>query len=141
MTNEETIVVEQTLRVAARPETVWRYWTDPERMREWWGQALLEPSPGGRCRVEMDQGPVMSGEFVELVPHERIVFTFGWEPMPDGPIVPPGSTVVEITLVDDDGDTIMTLRHRGLPAAHAAEHRSGWEHFLPLLAGAAGGAG
>lgn len=109
MTDPDTRTVEQTLHVRATPETVWRFWTDPRRMCEWWGAAAqLDQRPGGACRVEMGGGPIMVGEHVELVPHERI--------------------------------TIMTLRHTGLPAASAAEHRSGWSHFLPLLAAAAEGA-
>jgi uncharacterized protein YndB with AHSA1/START domain len=132
-------VVEQTMRIRARPETVWRYWTDPMRMCDWWGAAAeLDPRPGGTCRIEMDGGPIMRGEYVELVPHERIVFTFGWEPTEGAPAIPPGSTRVEITLSSDADDTIMTLRHSGIPARHADEHRAGWAHFLPLLVDAAG---
>ena len=138
MTDLGTRVVEQTVRIRARPETVWRYWTDPGRMCAWWGVAAeLDPRPGGICRVDLGGGPVMLGEYVELVPHERIVFTFGWEPTEGAPEVPPGSTRVEVTLAAEGGDTIMTLRHTGLPAPEADLHRSGWEHFLPLLAAAA----
>ena len=141
MTETHTTVVEQTLRIAARPETVWRYWTDPERMRAWWGAAAdLDPQPGGACVIEMDSGPVMRGEYVELVPHERIVFTFGWDPAEGTPDIAPGSTVVEITLTPDGDDTILALRHRGLPATARDEHHAGWGHYLPLLAAAAGGA-
>jgi len=43
-----------------------------------------------------------------------------------------------VTLTEDDGDTILTLRHTGLPPAARDMHRSGWSHFLPGLAGAAG---
>lgn len=69
MTDAETSVVEQTLRIDARPETVWRYWTDPIRMCEWWGAAAeLDPRPGGACVVEMDGSGVMRGEYVEVVP-------------------------------------------------------------------------
>jgi uncharacterized protein YndB with AHSA1/START domain len=127
-------MIEHTLRIGARPETVWRYWTDPERMRDWWGAAELDPRAGGICRVEMGGGPVMRGEYLELVPHERIVFSFGWEPTEGAPAVPPGSTRVEITLTAEEGDTIMTLRHTGLPEAHVDEHRVGWDHFLGVLA-------
>lgn len=127
-------VVEQTLRIRARPETVWRFWTDPERMCEWWGDsAVLDPRPGGTCRVEMGDGPVMSGEYLEVVPYERIVMSFGWEPTEGAPDIPVGSTRVEITLRPEAGDTILTLRHTGLPAAHVDEHRSGWAHFLARL--------
>jgi uncharacterized protein YndB with AHSA1/START domain len=131
-------VVEQTLRIGARPETVWKYFTDPQRMCAWWGQAAeLDPRPGGVCVVESSGGGVMRGEYVELVPHERIVFTFGWDPTEGTPAIAPGSTLVEITLTRDGDDTILVLRHTGLPAAHRDEHHAGWSHFLPLLATAA----
>lgn len=133
MTHTDIGVVEQTVRIAARPETVWQYWTDPARLRDWWGSAELDARPGGKYVVAKDAGPAMRGEFVELVPHERIVFTFGWDLTEGGPQVPPGSTRVEVTLTADDDDTILTVRHTGLPAAHAEEHRIGWVHVLPLL--------
>jgi uncharacterized protein YndB with AHSA1/START domain len=138
VTDADTSVVEQSLRIAARPETVWRYWTDPERMCDWWGAAAeLDPRPGGVCHVDMGRGTVMQGEYVELVPHERIVFSFGWSPGEGVPDVAPGSTLVEITLTADGDDTILALRHSGLPAAARAEHGVGWDRFLPILAAAA----
>lgn len=142
MTDAGTRIVEQTVRISARPETVWRYWTDPQRMCDWWGAAAeLDPRPGGTYRVQMGEGPIMSGEYLELVPYERIVFSFGWEATDGGvSFVAPGSTRVEVTLTADDGDTIMTLRHSGLPAASLDEHQAGWAHFLPRLVDAIGGA-
>lgn len=137
MTEPAKHTVEQTLRIHARPETVWRYWTDPERLCEWWGAvAEVDPRVGGVCRVEMGGGPTMVGEYVELVPHERMAFTFGWEPTEGAPDVAPGSTLVEVTLVPDAGDTVLILRHTGLPAALAADHDVGWRRFLPLLVAA-----
>ena len=139
MTELPGTVVEQTVRIRARPETVWRFWTEPERICDWWGSAAeLDPRPGGTCRVEVGGGGVMLGTYLELVPYERIVFSFGWEPTEGAPDVAPESTQVEITLTADAGDTILTLRHTGLPAAQADQHRSGWAHFLPLLAKAVG---
>ncbi len=134
MNERDTGVVEQTLRIRARPQTVWRYWTEPDRMCAWWGEvADLDPRPGGICRVQARHGGTMVGEYVELVPYERIVFTFGWEPAEGAPDVPPGSTRVEVSLVEEASDTIMTVRHTGLPASEADKHDEGWGHFLPLL--------
>ena len=112
-------------------------------MADWWGDtAELDPRPGGVCRVAMEEGPVMVGEYVELVLYERLVFTFGWEGnAPDQ--VGPGSTRVEITLEEDGDDTVLTLRHTDLPAVQAGDHEKGWAHFLGVLverAGATGGA-
>ena len=39
MTEADANIVEQTVRISARPETVWRYWTDPQRMCDWWGSS------------------------------------------------------------------------------------------------------
>ena len=122
VTHDDPGVVEQTLRINARPETVWAYWTDPERMCAWWAAAAeLDPRPGGICRVDSKSGGIMQGEFVELVPYERLVFTFGWEPTEGAPAVPPRSTRVEVRFVADAGDTIMTLRHSGIPASEARQ--------------------
>jgi uncharacterized protein YndB with AHSA1/START domain len=133
-------VIEQTVHIAASPETVWRYWTDPDRMSDWWGvSAQLDPRTGGQCRVTMAQGPTMVGEYVELVPHERLVFTLGWDmAMPGGVSVPPGSSQVEVTLVPDGDGTVLTLRHTGLPDDAVEDHAAGWAHFLSVLAQAAG---
>jgi len=136
VTEHDAGIVEQTIRIAARPETVWRYWTDPERMGDWWGAAVLDPRPGGICQIQMGGGGTMRGEYLELEPYERIVFTFGWDATDGAPAVAPGSTRVEVTLTSDAGDTILILRHTGLPVARADEHRSGWAHFLPRLADA-----
>lgn len=138
MTELDTRVVEQTMRIAARPETVWRFWTDPDLLREWWGTAVgFDAQPGGVCSVRSENGWVMQGEFVELVPHERIVFTFGWEPAEGLPEIAPGSTQVEVTLVPEGGDTVLTLRHSGIPARYAGDHTQGWTRHLELLAVAA----
>jgi uncharacterized protein YndB with AHSA1/START domain len=138
LTGREGLVVEESLRIRARPETVWRYWTEPHRMSEWWGaSAELDPRPGGMICVELEFGGVMRGKYVTLEPFERIVFTFGWEPTEGAPDVAPGSTRVEVNLTEDGGDTILTLRHTGIPTAERDTHRSGWGHFLPLLARAA----
>ena len=137
MSETNTGMVEQTVRIGARPETVWGFWTDPQRMCEWWGAvADLDPRPGGVCRIEMGGGPVMVGEYLELVPFERLVFSFGWQPTDGAPDIAPGSSRVEVTLIDDDGDTILTLRHTGIPDSVADMHSAGWSHFLALLVAA-----
>ena len=52
VTEADANIVEQTVRISARPETVWRYWTDPQRMCDWWGAAAeLDPRPGGLSRI------------------------------------------------------------------------------------------
>lgn len=131
-------LVERTVRISARRETVWKYWTEPARMREWWGVAAeLDPRPGGVCRIEMAGGPIMRGEYVELDPFDRLVFTFGYEPTEQAPPIAPGATRVEVTFVEEAGDTVMTLRHTGIPNGFAVLHAAGWSSHLPALITAA----
>ena len=64
---------------------------------EWMAvEAELEPWPDGAVRWRHANGDVCRGQFVELVPHRRVVFTYGWERADVG--IPPGSTTVEIDL-------------------------------------------
>lgn len=125
--------VVREIRVRARPETVFAYFTDPAKMMEWKGiEAELDPKPGGIYRVNVTGRDIARGEYVEVVPPSRVVFTWGWEAQ-DSP-VPPGSSTVEVTLVPDGDVTIVRLRHYNLPSTEARDqHAHGWEHYLARL--------
>jgi len=124
------IVVEQ--RVAAPTAAVYRFLTNSTDWAKWQGaDATIEAVPGGLFRMEMANGMVARGEFVELVADKRVVFTWGWI---DHPGVPPGSSTVEIDLVVDGDATLVRLTHTGLAPDEMAMHRAGWEHHLARLA-------
>jgi uncharacterized protein YndB with AHSA1/START domain len=91
----------------------------------------LDPRPGGIYRVEINGRDIVRGEYVEIVPYTRVVFTWGWEG--ENSPLPPGTTTVEITLTPDGEGTIVQLRHLGLPEEQKAVHAVGWDHFLPRL--------
>jgi uncharacterized protein YndB with AHSA1/START domain len=138
MTTDEATVIRRVIRIAARPETVFTFFTDPKKMVRWKGrQATLDPRIGGIYRVDINGRNIALGAFVEIVPYRRVVFTWGWEG--DGPPVPPGSSTVEITLAPDGDGTILTLIHRDLPAPTREAHAHGWVHYLARLADAAAG--
>ncbi len=135
---EESLEIER--RIAARPETVFSFFVDPERYRKWQGiEAELDPRPGGAFHVTMTgrSRTKLIGEFVEIDPPRRLVFTWGWEQfdgMPEGMLVPPRSTTVEVTFTEDAGGTILRLRHGGLPADAAVQfHSVGWNTTLDRL--------
>ena len=45
----------------------------------------------------------------------------------------PGSTTVEIDLVEEGGATTVRLVHHGLPPGTVADHERGWAYFLGIL--------
>ncbi|HLG12865.1 MAG TPA: SRPBCC domain-containing protein [Dehalococcoidia bacterium] len=136
MTSAEIDFVEREIRIAARPEVVFEFFTDPVKMVRWKGvDAMLDPRPGGTYRVNVTGKEVALGEYVEIVPHSRIVITWGWEGNP----IAPGSTRVEFDFIPDGNGTILRLRHSGLAGEAALQHAEGWDHFLPRLAIAAAG--
>jgi uncharacterized protein YndB with AHSA1/START domain len=84
----------------------------------------------------MGNGMNARGQFVELVPGERVVFTWGWA---DRPGIPPGSTTVQIDLSADGEETLLVLTHRAVAADEAGMQQMGWTHYLPRLALVAAG--
>jgi len=108
-------------------------------MKRWKGQdVILEPSPGGRFRARLNDRAIARGEFVEVDPPHRVVFTWGWEG--EGHPVQPGSSTVEVTLTPDGDGTLVRLVHSGLPSDEERKnHASGWDHYLSRLVAAAEG--
>jgi len=139
-TTAETVAIERELSIAARPETVWEFLVDPEKAARWMGREVaLEPRPGGLYRVDVIPGSVALGEFVEVDPPRRLVWTWGWEPGSLGQEAP-GSTTIEVELIPDGDGTTLRFTHRGLPNEDAGKrHAHGWDHYLARLAIAAPG--
>ena len=126
-------VLEVSLHIAAAPEIVFPYFTDPARYVQWMGhEADLDPVPGGTYRVRMRDTVETGGEFVEVDPPRRLVFTWGWS---GDPTVPPGSTRVVVTLEPEANGTRVVLRHHDLPGdEQRLHHQQGWNAYLGRLA-------
>ena len=125
-------VVERTVTIAARRETVFRYFTDSGRFAAWWGPgSTIEPLPGGAVHIRYANGVVAGGEVVEIEPVERVVFTFGYE---SGQPVAMGASRVTMTFEEAPAGTVVRLRHE-LPTAEAREaHVQGWRYQLSVFA-------
>ena len=116
----------------ASPATIFPFLIDPTQQVRWMGtEADLDPRVGGEYRVLVQGRHPGVGEFVEVVPDRKVVFTFGWDE-PDHPI-PAGSTEIEITLTPDGDKTRVRLVHRGLPDDAVGDHTEGWSHYLDRL--------
>lgn len=131
-------LVDKTILIAAPPGDVYALLTRAELLVEWMAPiARLDPRPGGELTWTHHNGDTVRGEYVELVPDRRVVFTYGWDRTDVG--VPPGSTVVEITLTPVAAGTELRLVHRGLEGPMADAHAGGWANYLARLAARAAG--
>jgi uncharacterized protein YndB with AHSA1/START domain len=124
------------VQIDARPETVFEFFTDPEKVTRWLAvAATLDPRPGGVCHQthagRNGDHYYMQGEFVEVDPPRRVVFTWGFT-NPEL-AVEPGTSTVEVTLEERDGGTHVRLVHGDLPAAERGAHDGGWATMLARL--------
>jgi uncharacterized protein YndB with AHSA1/START domain len=134
----EPLVVRRETQIAAPPATVFAFLTDPEKIVSWMGtEATTETHPGGLYLLKGVNGRAARGAFREVVPVHRLAYSFGWDGDEE---VPPGSSLIEIDLINRDGGTLLRMTHSGLPnAAKRDGHNKGWAHYLGRLAMAAAG--
>src|SRR5438067_12045574 len=124
------------IMIDASPETIWPFLSDPAKHLEWMGTAAdLDVRPGGVIRVVVGGQSPAVGEYLEVIPLEKVSFSFGWEQ--EGNPITPGSTTVEITLHPEGDKTRVRLAHYGIPADAVSDHTRGWDHYLGRLALAA----
>jgi uncharacterized protein YndB with AHSA1/START domain len=128
------------ISIKASPEQVFSFLSQHDKFLRWMGRTLeIDARPGGIFRLDPNGKEIIRGEFLEVAPPHRIVFTWGFEV---GDMdAPPGSTVVELTLTPDGDGTILRLMHRDLPREGDVRprHAAGWTHHLGRLQIAAEG--
>lgn len=126
-------------------ERVWQEWTEPERFADWFGgtqsdvplwSVSMDVRPGGSWRLTMFAEPgrreiQWEGEYREVAPPERLVFTVTDEPGEDA------RELVIVVLTDlGDGRTEMHLQQRGggLSAEEYERAAQGWSSFFDRIA-------
>jgi uncharacterized protein YndB with AHSA1/START domain len=116
--------------IAARPETVYRFLSDPARFRAWMGDGAALGADQSLC-VNYPTGEVAEGRVLEMVEGTRLVFSYGYR---DHPLMGPGSTTVRIELIAEGEGTRVVFTHEGLPDRDSAgAHEGGWRHYLSRL--------
>jgi uncharacterized protein YndB with AHSA1/START domain len=97
--------------------------------------AEMDVRVGGRFRIIMrtpeGEEHDVSGMFQEVVPDEKLVYTWAWRSTPER------ESLVTFTLRgEDDGErTLLTLKHEQFAdEAARADHEGGWNHVLDELA-------
>ena len=137
--NGLTLEMQRTLPAAS--EIVFDAFSDPSRLAKWWGprgftipSVEVEAREGARYRIEM-QPPdgdafFLAGEFREVEPPGRLVFSFLWEePDPDDV-----ETLVELSFESRGESTVVTLRQGRFKTEERRElHRGGWSDSFDKL--------
>jgi uncharacterized protein YndB with AHSA1/START domain len=136
-----------TRTVAADRDLVWRLWTQPRHLAQWWGphgftnsECFIEPYPGGRLRILMrspDGEEYLNVGTVQVAAApERLVFTIAL-------LNPDGSRRLEnlttVDLAERGAQTEVTVRVRVLHATGEARENlagmsDGWSDSLQRLA-------
>lgn len=130
-------------RLAAPAQKVFAAWTDPEKIVRWFGpaetvdgsvSANMDVRVGGRYRIRfktMDgEQHEVGGEYKEIKPSERLVFSWAWHSTPER------ESLVTVTLKPDGDGTMLTLLHERFFDDKARDgHNRGWTGTLEKLAG------
>jgi uncharacterized protein YndB with AHSA1/START domain len=126
--------LDRTVAIKAKPETVFRFFTDSARWAGWWGAgSTIDARPGGKVYIRHPNGVETPGEVLEVRDPEQIVFTYGFA---SGKPIPPGSSRVTIRLEPDEAGTRLHLRHEFAEAAARDEHVQGWRFQLSMFGNA-----
>jgi uncharacterized protein YndB with AHSA1/START domain len=126
-------------RFKAPPAKVFAAWIDPEKVKRWMGpgevkavSAESDIRAGGRYRWVM-RAPSgeefdVSGVYHEIVPNEKLVFTWAWKSTPEK------ESLVTVVLKPDGDGTLLTLTHEQFDDVDTRDrHQGGWNGALDKM--------
>ena len=130
-----------TRRLRARPEKVYAAWTEPENLMQWFGPATVTPGTtraeldvrvGGRYRISFNNAKgehnEVGGVYREVVPNERLQFTWAWHSTPER------ESLVTVQIKPEAGGTLMIFNHAQFADETARDsHAKGWNEFFDVL--------
>jgi len=139
-----SVLIEPSLtlkrRLKAAPAEVYAAWTDPEKIVKWFGpeqietlRAQADARVGGGFRIVMrspdGEEHDVSGIYREVVPNEKLVFTWAWRSTPER------ESIVTVQIKPDGRGSLLTLIHEKFFDEGARDrHQEGWTGCLDKLA-------
>ena len=126
-------------RLNAPPEKVYAAWTDPEKIARWFGpdsgpvdHAKTDVRVGGRYtvifRTEDGEEHHVSGVYREVVPNEKLVFTWAWRSTPERE-----SLVTILVRPEGDGSMLTLIHEQFFDEETRDRHEYGWSGCLDKL--------
>ena len=128
--------------INAPRDRVYAAWTDPAQLKQWFGpekvltrDLIADVRVGGKFRWDLTnpegEDMTMLGEYRELQPGRKIVFTWQWDDDEDWEN---HVSIVTVELNDADGGTALRLTHERLPNVKSRDgHSQGWNSVLDKL--------
>jgi uncharacterized protein YndB with AHSA1/START domain len=126
-------------RLNAPPEKVYEAWTNPEKIVRWFGpdsgpvtKAEIDLREGGSFNIgfhtEDGEYHEVGGVYREVVPNERLVFSWAWHTMKER------ESLVTVTIKRDGDGSLLTLLHEKFFDEPARDgHIRGWTGSLNKL--------
>ena len=142
MKTEQNLRLEIKRLIKAPPDRVYAAWTDPEQLKQWFGpenvqtrELVADARVGGEFRWDLTNSEgekmTMRGEFRELQPGRKIVFTWQWQDDEDWEN---HTSIVTVELNDHEDGTALRLTHERLPNEASRDgHTRGWNSALDKL--------
>lgn len=137
-TADKTLLIKRTFD--APRELVWKVWVDAKQAKQWWGPngftapvVELANVPGGKWHAEMrgPDGKVLGqhGVLREIVPPERLQYTFIWDQTPEDELL------VTVDFGARGGKTEMNFKQTGFSSVEERDaHKDGWSQSFDRLA-------
>jgi uncharacterized protein YndB with AHSA1/START domain len=142
MAEAEKLSLEIKRFIRASRDRVYAAWTDPAQLKKWFGpenvqtrHLIADVRVGGQFRWDLtdQEGKeiTISGEYREVEPGKKIVFTWKHEENEDWRN---HSSLVTVEFFDREGGTEIQLTHENLPTeASRDDHEQGWNSVLNKL--------
>jgi uncharacterized protein YndB with AHSA1/START domain len=129
-----------TRRFSAAPEKVYAAWADPQRLVQWFGPGSVEEGSvkadidlrvGGRYRISFRANGnynEVGGIYREVVPNQRLVFSWAWHSTPER------ESLVTISIKPEGSGTLLVFNHAQFVDEKARDnHERGWTDLLGKL--------
>jgi uncharacterized protein YndB with AHSA1/START domain len=113
--------IQREIHIAAPAARVWRALTEAKHLGTWFGDAgaTIDPRPGGAITFTWQKAGTTRARVVRIEPPRH--FSFRWVRGRDEEPEPDNSTLVEFTLTDAAGGTLLRVVESGIRTLQMAE--------------------
>lgn len=132
--NELKLQVERVLN--SPRDVVFQTWASSDAIANWHcgsiTSAVMQLKPGGAFRLDFEADKncdvaTVSGTYREVIPNERIVYSWKWNNAA-------WDSLVTVDFSDYEGGTLVQIQHDQLESAELVDgHREGWSNCLDGL--------